>query len=340
MLSIITLVIIVWILHIGQSLIIPFIIAILLSIFILSLAHFFERFPITRKLPMTLSVITYMALIYGVISLISSNAFSISDNFPTYAANFDKLYHNIFLAFGYTDPPATLDAIIQSTAKNIDIKDLFTNTANGIVNALSNVVLIFFYVIFILIEGNHVNAKLNKALRGKNHYANTVKTITQVQNEIKSYFFYKTLMSLATGVLSYVVMMAFGLDYASFWALLIFMLNFIPNIGSIIGVAFPVLLSIVQFTSAVQMVAMGILLISVQFMIGNFIEPRYMSSRLNLSPLLIILCLTFWGALWGVAGMLLSVPIMVVLNIILCRFKSTRGIAIMLSEKGDINNLK
>jgi predicted PurR-regulated permease PerM len=208
------------------------------------------------------------------------------------------------------------------------------------VNALSNVVLIFFYVIFILIEWNHVNGKLNKALRGKNHYANTVKTITQVQNEIKWYFFYKTLMSLATWILSYTVMMVFGLDYGSFWALLIFMLNFIPNIGSIIWVAFPVLLSIVQFTNPVQMIAMWTLLISVQMLIWNFVEPRYMSSRLNLSPLLIILCLTFWGALWGIAGMLLSVPIMVVLNIILCRFKSTRGIAIMLSEKWDINNIK
>jgi len=337
MLTLIALTLTFWVLYIGQSLLIPFIIALLLSVFILSLAHFFERLRLTPSFAMTLSVVTYVFIIYAIISLITTNAFGISENIPTYAANFDKLYHNIFIALGYENPPATLDVIIQKTAEAIDLKDLFSGTANGIINALSNLVLILFYVIFILIEWTRFNEKLNKALRWKKQYNETVKTISAVQNEIKSYFLYKTLLSLGTWFASYLVMLVAGLDYASFWALLIFMLNFIPNIGSIIAVAFPVLLSIVQFTNPVLMIAMWVWLIFVQFMIWNFIEPRFLSSKLNLSPLLIILWLSFWGAIWWITGMLLSVPIMVVVNIVLRKFKNTKSFAIMLSEKWDIN---
>lgn len=340
MLILLTWIAIFWVLYIGQSLIIPFIVAVLLSIFILSLAHFFERFPYINKISMLLSVVTYFFLIYAVISLIISNIWNISENIPTYSTNFDKLYHNIFTFFWYDDPPATLDAIIKSTSENIDLKDLFTNTANGIINALGNVVLIFFYVIFILIEWNRINDKLIKAIKWKNNYTNTVKTVKQVQDEIKSYFLYKTLLSLLTWVLSYSVMAVAWLNFASFWALLIFIWNFIPNIGSIIAVAFPVMLSIVQFTNPILMIAMWVWLIAVQFVIWNYVEPRFFSSRLNLSPLLIIVCLSFWWALWWITWMLLSVPIMVVINIILRSFRKTRSIAILLSERWDLNNLK
>jgi len=133
--------------------------------------------------------------------------------------------------------------------------------------------------------------------------------------------------------MSYLVMWLFDLDFALFWAMLIFLLNFIPNIGSFIAVCFPLILSLVQYESYYPFFFLLIVLSSIQILMGNIIEPRFMGNRLNLSPLVIIMALGFWGTLWGIIGMLLCVPIMVIVNIILSKFPSTRPIAILLSEK-------
>ena len=128
-------------------------------------------------------------------------------------------------------------------------------------------------------------------------------------------------------------MYIFGLEFAIFFAFIIFLLNFIPNIGSIIAVTFPVIFSLVQFESLYLTSIFLALMIGVQVLMGNFVEPKFVGNKLNLSPLVIILSLVFWGSLWGVVGMLLSVPIMVIINIILAAIPSTRPIAILFSEK-------
>lgn len=132
-------------------------------------------------------------------------------------------------------------------------------------------------------------------------------------------------------------MVAIGVDYAEFWALIIFLLNYIPTIGSMLAVLFPSMLAIVQFGTVLHPVLTLCLLGGVQFAIGNLIEPRLMGRSLNLSPLVIMLALTFWGAIWGITGMLLCVPITVILMIIFSEFKQTRPIAIMLSADGIVN---
>jgi predicted PurR-regulated permease PerM len=146
----------------------------------------------------------------------------------------------------------------------------------------------------------------------------------------------KTLVSLATGVLSYAILEWVGVDFAAVWALLIFMLNFIPNIGSILGMMLPALLTLVQFDTLTPFLIITFGLGAVQFVIGNLAEPALMGKSLNLSSFMIILSLTFWGMLWGIPGMFLSVPIMVMFAIICARFDSLRGIAVILSADGRI----
>ena len=132
-------------------------------------------------------------------------------------------------------------------------------------------------------------------------------------------------------------MWAVGVDFAAFWALVIFLLNYIPIIGALLGVTFPSLLALVQFESVGPFLVTSLALGAAQFVVSNLIEPRLMGRKLNLSPLVIILSLAFWGMLWGVVGMILCVPIMVILMIICGHFAPTRPIAIMLSSDGEID---
>jgi predicted PurR-regulated permease PerM len=127
-----------------------------------------------------------------------------------------------------------------------------------------------------------------------------------------------------------------GVDFASFWAVLIFLLNFIPTIGSIIATAFPSLLALVQFETAGPFFITISILTAIQFSIGSLIEPKLMGNRLNLSPLVILLSLGLWGSIWGIPGMFLCVPITVIIMIICAYFPETRPIAVALSGNGEL----
>ena len=123
-----------------------------------------------------------------------------------------------------------------------------------------------------------------------------------------------------------------------FWAFLIFLLNFIPTIGSLIATTFPAVFALLQFGEFSYLVMVLVFVGLIQVAVGNVLEPKLMGNSLNISPLVAILSLTFWGAIWGVTGMFLSVPITVILVIIFSHFESTRPVAIMLSEKGKVGD--
>ncbi len=145
------------------------------------------------------------------------------------------------------------------------------------------------------------------------------------------------MVSFMTATFSYIVMISFWLDFAIFWSMLVFILNFIPSVWSIIAVMFPALLSLVQpWFSPYDSVLMIWWLVWIQVLMWNIIEPRFMWNKLNLSPLVIIVALWFWWALWWVIWMLLSVPLMVIINIILAKIPVTKPLAILLSEKWEL----
>jgi predicted PurR-regulated permease PerM len=157
-----------------------------------------------------------------------------------------------------------------------------------------------------------------------------------MRHDIRSYVGIKVLTSAATGLLSFLVLNLVGVDFASFWAVLIFLLNFIPTIGSIIATAFPSLLTLVQFDTLGPFIITISVLGAIQFCIGSLIEPKLMGNRLNLSPIVILLSLGLWGSVWGIPGMFLCVPITVIMMIVCSYFPGTRPIAVLLSKDGRV----
>ena len=135
------------------------------------------------------------------------------------------------------------------------------------------------------------------------------------------------------GVAGYAVLVYFGVNNAVFWALIFGVLNFIPYVGPVIGVALPFLAAVVQFGDIQDPVIVAVLLSLIAFIVGNIIEPKIFGNSLNLSPIVFMIALSVWGSLWGIIGMILCIPIMVGIIIALSGFEKTRKYALLMTER-------
>lgn len=318
----------VYIMKLWANLIIPFIIAILFSFAIIWLSNFYKKFKLPSFLALFLSILTYIFIFWVIWEMINSNIQDVIKLMPIYQEKIQQLYISLL---NYFKIPQNMD--LYSLFQKVNLASLFSNVIWSITSLFSSAWLIFFYVIFILLEYRFFWDKLNLMFEKTNKKTQIFETIEKIKKDIKSYFLIKTVVSFITAFLSYIVMIIVWLDFSLFWAMVIFFLNFIPNIGSVIAVSFPIMLSLIQYDTYYPFLFILFWLVWVQILMGNIIEPRFMWNKLNLSPLIIIISLWFWWAVWWVIGMLLSVPLMVILNIILAKIPQTRPLAILLSEK-------
>ncbi len=350
--------IIFYILYIWAKLIIPFIIALLLSFAIIWLSNFFKKILILifsffhlvwsssflKKYKIQsfflfipsffsfiLSLSTYIFIWWLLWKMIGSNFEDLIRLLPDYQT---KVILMITQVFNYLHIPIPVS--ISEILWQLDLQKILLWILSWFTTIFSNAWIILFYVLFILLEYRYFKEKLNLMIIDNLNRQHIFETIDKIKRDVKSYFVIKTVVSLITAILSYVVMKLFQLDFALFWALLIFILNFIPNIGSIIAVLLASLFSLIQFDSYTTFFLIISWLSSIQILMWNIIEPKFMWNKLNLSPLVIIISLWFWWAIWWIVWMLLSVPIMVIINIILAKIPATRSIAILLSEKWDL----
>ena len=233
---------------------------------------------------------------------------------------------------------------IQKSALDL-IKPVLSQAAGSLRSLSSNFltfITVFLYLVFMLIERGRLLRKIE--LLGADDRQRRVinETISDIGVMVRQYITVKTLSNLVTATISYVIMLIIGVQFAGFWALLIFVLNYIPIFGAASAITLPVLLSLVQPDGGgVRMATIAaVSLIGAEQVMSNGIEPRIVGRSLNLSPLVILFSLGVWGSLWGFAGLLLSVPITVTVMIVLSQFHSTRGIAIMMSDNGKIADIK
>ncbi len=335
----------------GKSLLIPFVIALLIWYIIVTLSHWIgELKPVKRYLPnwakTAISVLIIGLVLTFVGGLITENAQEMVNALPRYQANLESLINRTEKSFEF-DLSKLLNVPNLNEAPDLagNFRALieqadFTEFISGFVNTLSgiagNTFLIIIYVIFIFFEQAIFPRKIKALFPEQAKYKQFGDVVESINEAIRAYLSVKLTVSLITGLASYVLMAIIGLDFAIFWAFLIFLLNFIPNIGSLIATIFPALIALVQYDTFTPFLIVLIGVGAIQIIVGNFIEPRMMGSSLNISSLVVILALSLWGALWGIAGMILCVPITVIMMIIFAQFPATRPIAILLSEKGDL----
>jgi len=324
----------VYTLSIGSSILIPFVTAIVVWYIIISLANFYEKLHVgsvslPRFFAMLFAMITTYIFLHFFSVLIAKSIYSIANEAPLYQAKLRELINLI-------NQKMQLNLNLHQIISKINFSSLFTNFAVALTGIAQNFFVIVIYVLFLLLEYGSFDKKIHRLFPDKDKYNSAISLLDNIKTDINTYFKIKTSMSLATGVLSYLVLTFFNVEHAEFWGLLIFLLNFIPTIGSIVAITLTLIVISVQFTAFGPYIATGVLLIAIQFIIGNIVEPKLTGANLNLSPLIILLSLALWGKLWGVFGMFLCVPIMTILNIVLARFEQTRPFAILLTADGKL----
>lgn len=327
----------VYVLSVGSSLLIPLFIAIVIWYLIISIAGALKKVSLFgRHLPPLLALLGSIGLcffmIYMTFDMLTVSMGQFIAELPVYQERFIALTNKILASLG-----------LEKVFKNLELFDQgsIVRFASGIAQTLTtiagNMGIIAIYVLFLLLEYQSFDTKLAAIFSDKQKLQNTQNVISEISLQIQSYTRIKITLSIITAFLSYLVMRFVGVDFAIFWAQLIFLLNFIPTIGSILATILPCLLTILQFDSWYPFFIVTTVLTAIQFTIGNIIEPRLIGKSVNLSGLVIVISLALWSKIWGIAGMFLCVPIMVILNIIFANFERTRPIAIMLSSNGKID---
>lgn len=317
----------------------PFVVALVLWFLIAEVRKQLAKIKIKKKsLPKPIltffSSVVIIFIFYIISDLIGSNFEKLAQNIDKYTSSLVAMLEKLELLLGVDN----LGEAVQSHQSSI--VEGASGVAKGIAAFIGRFFLVLIYVIFLLMEETALGGKIVKIYKrggSKGSVKNTVARITKLMGD---YLGIKILTSFLTGFLSFFVLLFLGIDLPGLWAFLIFILNFIPSIGSIVGTSFPVLFAMLQYPDDLSKslyVLLGVL--AVQVFIGNFLEPRILGNKLNLSPLVVLLGLALWGFIWGFVGMLLSVPIMATLMIVFSQFPGTRNVSILLSKDGEIDYL-
>jgi predicted PurR-regulated permease PerM len=263
--------------------------------------------------------------------LIENNVYQVIEAIPAYQQKVTLIFHTIFANLQIPEPTS-----LEQTLSKVDVASLISTSATTLLSLVNNAGLIIFYLLLLLFEYGTFKGKINIAILDPNRRQSFINTMQQIDKDIRSYLVLKSILGIITGIIGYIILKIFGVDFALFWGLLLFLLYYIPTIGPLIAMAFPICLSLVQFDTIYPFLGVTIGLISLQILVGNIIEIKLMGRSINLSSLVIMISLVLWGSIWGIIGMFLSVPIMVTINVILSKFEETRWISVMLSEKGEL----
>ncbi len=214
---------------------------------------------------------------------------------------------------------------------NIALTSL-TNISSQFATIIKNILLIFIFLFFLILERHTLTPKIIEAFNGKR--SKIIVSIAQrTTHQISRYLFIKFTISLITGILFYLTASVTNLDFAILWGLSAFVLNFIPSIGSMIATIITIAMAVIQFTPDwISIIYVAVLTISIQTVLGNIIDPRLQGVQLGLSPFVLLVSLSLWGFIWGIPGMFLAVPLTSMIQILCVNIESLRPIAILLGN--------
>jgi len=318
-------------LQMAKDLLVPFLVAAFLALITVRPMLWMQKNRVPAVLA-ALTIVTVIMLILAVLgAIVGTSIAEFTAALPAYQERLDVIVAGFveFIAriFGSADA-------LQSLGDMIDpgwAMGLAATILNSLKDVLTNIFLIIFTMIFILLEASTVETKIAAAF-GRS--TQSLKRPRVFLANLGSYLGIKTIVSLATGVVAGLLTWAVGLDFPLLWAMLAFLLNYVPNIGSIIAAVPAILMALIQLGPGEAMAtAVGFVAINIVF--GNVIEPRMMGYGVGISPLIVFIGLVFWGWVFGPVGMLLSVPLTMTLKLALESDKRTRWIAILIGSERD-----
>lgn len=317
----------------ANSLIIPFLLAIFLAIICAPFLFWLKK----KGVPETLGLLSILAIVVGIWTLlvlvVGSSLSDFSRDVPMYQERLTVLTSGLWSWLAQHG--LTIDTSgIQEMLNPGKIMKFVAGTLNSLGGILAQAFLILLTFVFLLLEAAGIPNKI-RAIHGGS--TSSLTDYSAITDGVNQYLAIKTGTSFITGVIIYLMLTLQGIDFAILWALLAFLFNFIPNIGSIIAAVPPVLLSLILLGPGGAAIT-GIGFLVVNIVIGSVIEPRVMGKGIGLSVLVVFLSLSFWGWILGPAGMLLSVPLTMTVKIALAGNESTRWLALLLGSNSDVSS--
>ena len=316
-----------------STVLLPFVVALLLSFIFKPPVLWLIRHKVPKALALLAVVASVGVILFGVTMMIVPNIDSFIQNVPGYQDRLTKLAEGLIAQVNATASNLGAESVsinISDVINMSTVSTIVTASLGSLVTSLSNGFLVFLFLLFLLAGSGDLAIKVQKAFSSE--HATRIATIVEnIDKQVRHYLVAKSIISLAVGIITTIILLALGIDFAVVWGLLAFLLNYIPNFGSLVATIFPVLIALVQYPSPTRAFVALILLVVSQNIIGNVIEPKVMQFSLNLSPVLILLMLIFWGWIWGVVGMILAVPITATIKIVCENVDALRPIAVLMS---------
>lgn len=308
----------------ASMIVVPFLLALFLSIILSPLFLWLQK----RGLPQGLALLVIVVLLFGLtgtmVMLIGTSVQEFSHNVPSYEAKLRTDFQNLLtLLDGYNIKVPKEDILAMFATDSI--MEYIARTLKSLGGLLTNSMMIIVTVVFMLMEISRFGKKL------KSGDFNSLDSFIAISDNIKHFILLKSMTSAATGIIVGVGLKFMDIHYAILWGMVAFLLNFIPNIGSIIAAIPAVLMALVQHDPGTALAVAG-LYITINVIIGSILEPRIMGQGLGLSTLVVFLSLIFWGWLLGPVGMLLSIPLTIMVKIMLDAQDDTRWISVLLGE--------
>jgi predicted PurR-regulated permease PerM len=333
--AIITVFLVGGVLKLTASVILPFTISILLAFVMRPLVAIPERFRIPRFFSILLAMTVVVAGLFFIGAMLFSSVRAILTLYPKYEDRLTEIYRYMgrFFELPYDEHLTFFENLWGQLGIRSRVRLITLSLSNNFLVFLKDAIMVVIFVVFLLFEAVFFKEKIETAFEGKQ--AGRIKKITaDIMKEIGRYLSIKFIISLVTGLIVGIALRLVGLEFAVLWGIAQFILNFIPVLGSIaVGVAASVFALLQFWPDPGPVIAVVAIMLVVNITIGNVFEPKIMGDNLGISPIMVLLSLLIWGWLWGFAGMILAVPMMVIIKIICESVPVLEPISILLGSR-------
>lgn len=319
---------------VGKDVILPVLVASIGAYLLSSITDRLGKISPFRKWPERLRVAMVLILFAAAFVWLTREAIAtgkgLEAELPQYTSNIDQMVAALSGKLG-TDLGTRITAIWGQLADNKLLANLAGEalTATGSLGGTATIILL--YIAFMLSERNAVARRFRYAL-SEERAALLAQTIGKINKSIADYVWVMTALNLVLGAASFLILLIFGVKFALFWAIMIGVLNFIPYLGAAIGLALPIIVQLAQTGSPEKTLLLAAGLLAAHTWVGSVLSPKLVGKKINMSPTVVLISLSVWTSVWGLAGAVLATPLTSILSIILANFQSTRWISIILAQ--------
>lgn len=337
LLGFISFVLIVYILMALKEILLPVTIAIFMTFLFSPVVLFLGKYKIPRWLAIIFILVVITGVYYLLVLILISSFSSFPDKMQLYIMNLSAFLENLLQPFDLTVKEVAVffnidvqDFKIGSVLEHLFSAGIIQDVVNSITSFLGSFFIALIFWVFMILGKLKFEERLRVAFSGNSTMIE--QSVERIDKQLQSYITIKTILSLLTGAITMIILMAFGIDFAIVWGILTFILNYIPNVGSLIATIAPITVALLEYGLGVKTISITVLLLLNQNIIGNLIEPHYLGRQMDLSPVFVLFSLIFWGWVWGIVGMFLAVPIAAVMKILFSNIEGLKPVAILMGR--------